>query len=369
MNGQWIGRFAGPTPGSIVLNVDRLESSYEGLAYLLNDDGNLPATAAFFSVPADGSDFIVKTTCLLALDPLTLQPIPLNDIQTRYGAFSRYADVKGKIAEDTLTLSWATDIGVKGECVLERSKAGAPSEVVAEEMDWDTYKQMVDGLLGEQQIFRGQNDRFRLRTSYHRRGRAQIGRFVELDMPMLLRKLSARTKHVFNIANPDENGAFLNLLQHHGYPTPLLDWSYSPYVAAFFAYRGISNEHADSADSKRKVRIYLFDQLKWKSTFESYLLLNCPKLHITVAEFMAIENERLIPQQAVTTVTNIDDIESYVRQRENQSGLKFLRAIDLQVAERRHVVRELSFMGITAGSMFPGLDGMCEELRERNFGR
>ena len=30
-------------------------------------------------------------------------------------------------------------------------------------------------------------------------------------------------------------------------------------------------------------------------------------------------------------------------------------------------MEELSFMGITAGSMFPGLDGACEELREKMF--
>jgi hypothetical protein len=37
------------------------------------------------------------------------------------------------------------------------------------------------------------------------------------------------------------------------------------------------------------------------------------------------------------------------------------------LSERPLVMRELSVMGITAGSLFPGLDGACEELRERFF--
>jgi len=74
----------------------------------------------------------------------------------------------------------------------------------------------------------------------------------------------------------------------------------------------------------------------------------------------------MIPQQAASTVTNIDDIETYIRSKETKDKV-YLTAIDLPTREPRNVIRELSFMGITAGSLFPGLDGACEELRERNF--
>jgi hypothetical protein len=47
--------------------------------------------------------------------------------------------------------------------------------------------------------------------------------------------------------------------------------------------------------------------------------------------------------------------------------IRYLHIIDLPVNERQHVMQELSLMGITAGSLFPGLDGACEELRERFF--
>jgi hypothetical protein len=189
----------------------------------------------------------------------------------------------------------------------------------------------------------------------------------ELIRRSLLHKhLSARTKHVFNLNNPNEFGAFFNLIQHHGYPTPLLDWTYSPYVAAFFAYRGISNADAGHADANAKVRILVFDQAQWKNRIGQVYQLISAQLHLSIGEYMAIENERMIPQQAASTLTNVDDIESYIQLWET-TGCPYLSAIDLPVRERKKVICELGYMGITAGAMFPGLDGACEELKERNF--
>ena len=62
-------------------------------------------------------------------------------------------------------------------------------------------------------------------------------------------------------------------------------------------------------------------------------------------------------------------IETYIQ----QMGIKFghgqpyLTAIDLPTLERPEVFRELGHMGLTAGSLFPGFDGACEELKEKNF--
>jgi len=172
---------------------------------------------------------------------------------------------------------------------------------------------------------------------------------------------------VFNFDIPDEFGAFLNLIQHHGYPTPLLDWTYSPYVAAFFAYRRITNDMAAKADPNARVRVFVFDQQEWKTDWQQILLLLFPGLNLSIGEFMAIENERMIPQQAASTVTSVDDIEAYIKHKEETKKKNYLSAIDLPVRDRGDVVRDLRYMGITAGSLFPGLDGACEELAERNF--
>jgi FRG domain-containing protein len=368
MEGQWVGTYAGSSSGSVIINVDKCESNYRGVAYLFGDDKALPGSAAAFTTATKDKDFSIRTDWILALDRASGQAIPLEGIAQRYPnvLFPKYADVKGSFDKDALKLSWTTDLGTANSSVLPRSKAGQASELVASEQDWETFKQRLSTDLPKRYLFRGQNGPWRLRTSFHRAGRADLQRFLNEDVPALHRQLSARTRHIFNLSIGDENGAFFNLVQHHGYPTPLLDWTYSPYVAAFFAYRGITNARAAKAEKKDKVRVLVFDQAQWRRDWNQLLMLVCPTLHLSIGEFIAIENERMIPQQAASTVTNVDDIESYIRSKETVSK-KYLWAIDMPMSERQHVVSELSYMGITAGSMFPGLDGACEELKERNF--
>jgi FRG domain len=206
----------------------------------------------------------------------------------------------------------------------------------------------------------------RLRTGFHRTGRADLIRFLTQDIPTLHRHLSQRTAHIFNLTIADENGAFFNLVQHHGYPTPLLDWTYSPYVGAFFAYQKVQNSEARKATDNDKVRIFMFDQREWRGAYiQLPKVTSCPP-HFSIQEFISIENERLIPQQSISSITNIDDIETYIRSKETPER-RYLHVIDLPLSERPHVMRELSTMGITAGSLFPGLDGACEELKGTQF--
>jgi hypothetical protein len=235
-------------------------------------------------------------------------------------------------------------------------------------MSWSDFKQYVSGLTGRRDLFRGQTDAWRLRTTFHRSGRADLIRYINEDIPTLYRHLSFRTRHKFNLKDPDENGAFFNLLQHHGYPTPLVDWSYSPYVAAFFAYRGIPSAEVRGADPNRCVRIFILDE-RWRQEVQQILIASRPFPNFSVAEFIAIDNERMIPQQSVSALTNVDDIESYLDERAHKigKGKPYLTAIDLPLSQRSAAIDDLTHMGVTAGSLFPGLDGTCEELKERHF--
>jgi len=369
MNGQWLGKYTGTNSGRILLNIDEMNECYEGEASLYEDNNELPSVAIFFKTPNKSNPVAFKITEIYAIDRRSDEITTWEKIKDLFPPginLSKWAQVEASWNDKELSLAWKTDLGLSCHSNLPRSKAGHPSEFVPETLNWDSYKTEVAKLEDTRFIFRGQTQAWRLRSSFHRTGRAQIMRFIEKDIQALYKHLSARTKHIFSLNDPNENGAFFNLVQHHGYPTPLLDWTYSPYVAAFFAYRGVSSNDAQKASPEKKVRIYKFDHEKWKLDTPQYQRLSHTSLHFSVMEFTAIENERMIPQQAVSTITGIDDIESYMSEI-GKSGSNYMSVIDLPVYERDKVMQELRFMGITAGSMFPGIDGACEELKERNF--
>ena len=369
MKGQWVGTYQGSSQGKIIVNIDERAEHFQGIAYLNESNRALPSTAVLFKTKNKDAEFQFRTDAILPIHPSLGLPGEWDNIKAHYQenvAVSKHADIEGSWGQGVLSLSWTTDIGATGACVLQSSRADQPSELIPLNQGWDEYKAHVASLAGRRYLFRGQRKPWRLRTSFHRKGRADLSRFLSEDIQALHRHLSARTRHVFNLGIPVENGAFFNLVQHHGYPTPLLDWTYSPYVAAFFAYRDISKEKAGTAKPEDKVRIHVFDQARWRVDWNQLFTLDNAGLHLSIGEFMAIENERMIPQQAASTVTNVDDIESYIKSKESPDKT-YLSAIDLPVRDRNKVVEELRYMGITAGALFPGLDGACEELKERNF--
>ncbi|MCX5804694.1 MAG: FRG domain-containing protein [Proteobacteria bacterium] len=364
MKGQWIGRIGGDIEGHIIANIDDLGERYGGVAFVLPDNKALPSSAGFFETPDKETDTSFKAFTA-PIDPRTGLTTAWTEIQSLYPGVNHSTEATVDICfkENELHLTAKTNLGTTVKSDIVKKTFSTVSDIKGDVRTWEQYKTFVSTMLGQRNLFRGQRKPWKLRTAFHRKGRYDLSRFLSNDVPLLHRHLSAKTSHVFNLEIPNENGAFLNLVQHHGYPTPLLDWTYSPYVAAFFAFRGLPKTNK----IEEFVRVYVFNQEQWKSHWGQLVMLNIAGLHLSVMEFLAIENERLIPQQAATTVTNIDDIESYIREKEIQKESSYLTAIDIPASERNSVMQELAYMGITAGSMFPGLDGACEELREKMF--
>lgn len=368
MRGQWIGTYQGSVEGRIIINIDEVADHYEAVASVIpNDNKNIPSSVAFLVTDSKNLNQKLKANTY-PIHPDTGVICKWEQIKNRYPAdvsHSKTADITIKLTDDNLHINAISDINVELSSILPRPYESDESKIIGKDKSWDDFKNFVSDFSNSKYLFRGQKKRWSLKTSFHRGGRYRIADFIEKDTAQLHKKLSAITPHYFDLTIPDQYGSFLNLVQHHGYPTPLLDWTYSPYVSAFFAFRDWQIGYSD----KEKSRIYIFDYDAWEKDFIQYKILDPFFLHLSVMDFIAIDNPRLIPQQAVTTVTNIDDIETYILEREAESKNTYLQAIDIPAKERDIAMRDLRYMGITAGSMFPGIEGVCEEIKERNFNK
>jgi hypothetical protein len=367
MKGQWIGKYKsqGGVDGRLIINIDKVGDYFEGTAFRYTDDETLNSVAYFSTSDINSEKEI--TADIFPVHPKNGRKISWEVIENQdYKSNSNLKKliITFKRIDDELHLDATSDGDFNLTSILTRTSENNDSKIDGKEMSWCEFKSHISNLSDSQYLFRGQKEQqWKLRTSFHRGGRYQIHKFINEDVPQLHRRLSSITPHFFNLDCPVQNWAFWNLLQHHGYPTPLLDWTYSPYVAAFFAFQEWPKNYTDNEFA----RIYIFNSNAWKKDNQTFDNLFTFIPHFSVMDFTAIDNPRMVPQQAVTSLTNIDDIEAHIIERESDKSTRYLQAIDIPANQREKVMRDLRFMGITAGSMLPGIDGICKEMRERNF--
>jgi FRG domain len=368
MKGQWIGPYTGTNSGLFVIDLDKIRDRYQGTVFAYSQNAALPPMMGQVSIPEGQSRASLRIE-LVPVDRDTANLLDQNALAAKFPAAQvpKYADTAWEIAQNQISIAWETDVGTSGSGTVLRSEADQPSKLVASQSvtTWSEFKEYASKSEPFRYMYRGQeNNNWKLRTSFHRTGRASLYRFLSEDLNALHRHLSGLTAHRFNLSDPLDNAAFMHLVQHHGYPTPLLDWTSSPFIAAYFAFKSLRR---DRITADNRVRILIFDGIHWSNSLQRALVLNPAFLHITVLAPLAINNPRVVPQQSVSTASNVDDIEMYIADYERSAGKTLLAAIDLPAIERRTVMQELSVMGINAGSLFPGLDGACEQLKERSF--
>lgn len=144
-------------------------------------------------------------------------------------------------------------------------------------------------------------------------------------------------------------GKSLELLaRHHGLPSPILDWTESPYIAAFFAFQ----EERDSSDDT--VAIWAFNSGRLEPTDFVDLIREPEELWY---------NPRAQQQRSV--FMRVNGVAKGIEERLGSA----IEKIELPVDQHQAVLRDLEAMNITPRVMFPDLDGAARTVTaRRRFG-
>lgn len=235
-----------------------------------------------------------------------------------------------------------------------------------ENISWDEFKLRVADHIKKgagPRLCRGQaNADWKLKTSFHRNPNGVDFQSYFAMLTTLADMIGTIEGRRININDPDERGAFVAYLQHHGYATPLLDWTLSPYIAAYFAYSDLKCLEFEN------VAVYVFDYLKWMAHWETILDFFSDKYHVSVFSPLSNGNIRQLVQQGTYYMfTNIDDVESHISAYEEKSKDSYLDKFLIPSSERNYVLTDLDAMGINEYSLFRTTDALCRSFRDAIF--
>lgn len=245
---------------------------------------------------------------------------------------------------------------------------------------WNDYRHFVDEL-SDNWVFRGQAAaEWGLENAIERTDFIRYYKGIEIDF------LSEFQRGARNYLNKDELPGhlieWLALMQHHGAPTRLLDFTKSPYIAAYFAFEqnGVPvndfmsiwavNIHFLRTRAIEKLKEHYGDDLEEskgvinEALFRKIFYDNSCSLIFPVEPFRM--NRRYSLQQSIFVSTG-NSYEPFMKQLAflDDAIDKSVIKIEMPSALQKPVLRDLQKMNINRASLFPDLDGYALSLKLR----
>jgi len=225
-------------------------------------------------------------------------------------------------------------------------------------------------------LFRGHaSDKWTLATTLERRIKDEI------SLHEYMRLCSSARRYMGNYSPSaitfDENIAFtyddlrvqfpnfeyLAFLRHHGFPSPFLDWTESPYVAAFFALRDAPPSDASAA----RVYVYISDTGSGRGycTSSPHILIQGP--------FASIHERHAMQQCWYTMAVRQEGDDCIISSHHEALNISvgagqiqdLVTSFDISLKDREEALADLYSMNISAYTLFRSVDTLIETTSHR----
>ena len=160
---------------------------------------------------------------------------------------------------------------------------------------------------------------------------------------------------------PDNDWDWLVVAQHHGLPTRLLDWTYDPLIALWFALESYNED--DSAPEVWALKPLKEDVIENLENSEPFLgtrtkifntKFTVPRVRAQKACFVLFKHDDKFPK-------------GFIPLERNKNLRKRVERIRIAKFSAEKILKELSEMGFVRERLYPDIDWVASKIKNRLF--